>query len=285
MRLGTPGRPRPGIVRVFRWALGPLLTLAHRPRLTGWEHLPPDRPYLLVSNHSGGGGADVLVFAWLWLRRFDAERPITAMAHPLTFLLPGIAWLVRSLGAIPSTYAAAGEALGKGLPILIYPGGDHEAFRPLWQAARVDFNGRQGFLKIARQAWVPVVPLGVWGTHPTVPILWRSRRILPWLTGVRLWGSKRVPLTVPMLVVVPLLIAGLGPTVGYGWAALIAWATLAIPVLYFIPVVPWTVRMQVGAPLEPEALFGARGEEAPLEPAYEQVVAAVQAQVLAARGR
>jgi 1-acyl-sn-glycerol-3-phosphate acyltransferase len=55
--------------------------------------------------------------------------------------------------------------------VLIFPGGDHEAFRPVWQAYRVDMANRKGFLRIARRAWVPIVPLGIRGSQFALPIL------------------------------------------------------------------------------------------------------------------
>lgn len=274
-RLGTPGRPGPRLVATIRWFLGPLVRLLFRPRLEGSEHLPADRPFLLVANHSGGGAAEVGCLATLWLERLHPERPLTAMAHPLAFYVPGIAAFLRGAGAIPSSYRHAEEALARGVPVLVFPGGDHEAFRPLWQAGRVDFAGRRGFLALARRARVPVVPLGIRGSHYTVPILLRSR-LLAWLAGVRAAGLKRLPVTLWLVAGVSATAVAAAPALGPAWTVVLCWLWVVCPLTYFLPLVPWPIRLRVGPPLEPGDLFGPPGAEQDLGPAYAQVVAAVQ---------
>ena len=50
------------------------------------------------------------------------------------------------LGAIPSTYDAALGALSQGVPVLVFPGGDIDATRPVWRARRVDFGGSTAYI-------------------------------------------------------------------------------------------------------------------------------------------
>jgi 1-acyl-sn-glycerol-3-phosphate acyltransferase len=275
-RVGTPGRVAPKTARRFRGWFGRLVKLAHRPTLIGWDHLPSDRPYLLVANHSGGGLAELACLATLWLERFGEERGIAGMAHPVVFHFPLVAGFLRDLGAIPAAYEPALAALARGLPVLAFPGGDHEAFRPLWQAHRVDLAGRKGFLRIARRAWVPVVPLGIRGSHFTLPILWRSR-LLPYLFVLpRLLGGKRLPVTLLGVVGAFLLVWLLGPVLGYGWAGALAWLWISSPLVIFCPILPWTVRLRIGEAIEPEELFGEQDDTSSLEGAYARVEAAIQ---------
>jgi 1-acyl-sn-glycerol-3-phosphate acyltransferase len=279
-RLGEVGRFAPWIQRTMGQGglLGGTFRLLFRPRLSGWENLPESGAYLIVVNHSGGGGADVAVLAALWAERFGGEHRLAAMAHPLAFYCPGIASLVRGLGAIPSSYAHALEALRAGTPVLVFPGGDHEAFRPVWQSKRVDFNGRQGFLRLAREAGVPIVPLGLRDASLTNPILWRSRLLAWLLLFPRLLGLKRFPLTLSGALGAALLSAAIGPHWGPVPALLASWVWLMLPTTVLGPWVPWTVSGAIGAPLAAEALFGAEGAR-PLEEAHEEVRAAVQSLV------
>ncbi len=171
----APGRPADALVR---WArrVSPLVRLAHRPRLAGVEHLPRARPYMLVANHSGGMSmAEITAFVVCYLEQVGPERPLAGFAHHVIFRIPPFSWLLRSVGAVPSTYEAAHAALEAGVPLLVFPGGDHEATRPIWQAHRVDMGKRKGFLKIARRAKVPIIPMGIRGSHFTVPVLARSK--------------------------------------------------------------------------------------------------------------
>ena len=42
--------------------------------------------------------------------------------------------------------------------MLVYPGGDYEVHRPSWERNRVDFGGRKGFIRLAIEQDVPIVP-------------------------------------------------------------------------------------------------------------------------------
>jgi 1-acyl-sn-glycerol-3-phosphate acyltransferase len=58
--------------------------------------------------------------------------------------------------------------------VLVYPGGDMETFRPSWESDQIDFAGRQGFIKLALQANVPIVPVVAIGGQETGLFLTRG---------------------------------------------------------------------------------------------------------------
>ncbi len=251
------------------------MRLIHRPTLTGIEHLPATGPFLLVANHSAGMAvSELLSFAVLYLRDVGPHRPLAGFAHPVAFRVYPVSAILRGVGAIPSTYAAAEDALAKGVPLLVFPGGDHEAVRPIWQANRVDFNGRVGFLRIARAAGVPIVPLGIRGSHLTAPILVRSRSlatlfVYPRLIGIKRWGVSLLG------VLGALAVLAFGP-VSWPLRVALAFLWLATP-LSFLPWVPWTLRMRIGRPLTPSELFDGSDDE--LVRAVQRVEREVQALV------
>ncbi len=270
----------PRFVELVERYLEPVVRACHRPTLEGTEHLPEDRPYLLVANHSAGLGiAEILSFLALYLKQVGAERPLAGFALPLGFHLAPLSTLLRGIGAIPSTYAAAEQTLATGVPILVFPGGDHETLRPVWQAHRVDFGGRRGFLRIAKQAGVPIVPMGIRGSHFTAPILMRSKLLALALVLPRLMGQKRWGISL-LGVLGSAAITTLVPAAWPVRAALV-WLWLGSPFTFFAWV-PWTIRMRIGAPIEAAALFPA-GAAAPddgdLEGALAHVQSAVQALV------
>jgi 1-acyl-sn-glycerol-3-phosphate acyltransferase len=263
----APGRVSPALVALVDRYLRPAVQAAFRPTLTGVENLPAAGPFLLVANHSAGLGlAELASFACLYLEHVGAERPLAGFAHTISFRFGPIGDLFRQMGAVPSTYEAAEEALRAGVPLLVFPGGDHETMRPVWEAARVDLGGRRGFLKIAKKFGVPIVPLGIRGSHVTAPILWRSK-VLPYLLVLpRALGLKRWPLTA-------LGLAGAAAIAAAPWSRLtragLAWAWLVSPTMMF-PWVPSTLSMHIGAPLQPAELF------ADDDPTLERALARVQ---------
>jgi 1-acyl-sn-glycerol-3-phosphate acyltransferase len=272
----TPGRPQEQAVRRWRKFAAPLIRFAFRPKLEGTEHLPTDRAVMIVANHSGLGLAEIMSLIVCLLDRYGTSLRIAPMVHPLSLTTwPTSGWM-RRIGAIPATYEAANAALADGLSLLVFPGSDHESMRPIWQANRVDFKGRQGFLKIARAANVPIAPLGIRGSHYTLPIIYRSGPwlprllVLPYLMGAR----KRFPVTLAGALVVVALIA-FGPIWTWWLTALIAMLVVGTPISQ-LPWIPWPIRMRFGPPIEPGQLFAGDGD---LLPALERVQAAVQAQV------
>lgn len=265
------------LATVGRWA-----TVFHRPAFEDAHHVPTDRPFLLVANHSGGLAlSEIGCFVKLYIEQFGVETPLAGMAHPFGFVLWPYKIFINGLGAIPSTYAAAVGALEAGVPVLVFPGGDYEAARPVWQAGVVDFNNRRGFLKIARQANVPIVPLGIRGSHISVPILWRSRHLLPKLLVLpTLLGLKRFPLTFVGLAGLLAMGATLPVHVGWAGTAAVMWAWMCSP-FPLLPIVPSSIRLRFGAPIEPEVLFEAG--DASLDKAYETVIGTIQGLVDAER--
>lgn len=272
----APGRFSPSLVAAARRFLLPLVRLLHRPTVSGFEHLPAG-PFLLVANHSAGLGlSEIGSFYALYWARFGVSRPLAGFALPLGFRVPPMAKLLRAGGAIPSTYAAAEAALRDGVPILVFPGGDHETTRPLWQAHRVDFGGRQGFLRIARAAGVPIVPMGIRGSHFTAPVLFRARWLATALVAPRLIGQKRWGLSL-LGVLVGASIFAFVPAIVAVRVALI-WLFLGSP-LTFLPWLPWTIRFRIGPPLEPAVLFAGGDRPEAMREALATVEQAVQAGV------
>ncbi len=271
-RVGEVGRIQPWLVRWLRFQLRFARVLA-RPRFEGLPNLPAAGPFVIVSNHSGGGLLEVHMLTMLWADVTRGERLMTALTHPLTYRLGGR--FTRDYGMVPSTYRAGLDALAAGIPLIVFPGGDHECFRPIWQDRRVDFNGRQGFLRLAREARVPIVPMGIVGSGWVTPVLWRSEGLLPWILGYRLFGMKRFPLMLTGLVgAIGFSLAGLFTPLGW-WGLLLAWLWLAGPLQFVIPVIPRSIAFRLGAPIPPEEMFG--DEEGPLAPAYDRVIAEIVA--------
>ena len=151
VRIAHPGQASSGAVRLIRRYVSPLVRALFRPALLGMEHLPRQGPFLLVANHSAGMGlAEILSFAVMYLEKVGPSRPLAGFVLPTDFRIWPLSAVARGVGAIPSTYEAAEHTLGAQVPILVFPGGDHESLRPIWHANRVDFGGRLGFLRIAR---------------------------------------------------------------------------------------------------------------------------------------
>lgn len=165
----------------------------------GLEHVPRKGAVLLVGNHSGGVlTPDTTAFFAAWYRERGLDSPLIGLAFDAAFGIPGFRDLMRKIGEVPASRENAGRALDAGLPILVYPGGDHEVFRPWSQRNRIDFGGRKGFIELALRKQVPVVPVVGHGGHASTIILTRGE----WIG--RLLGMGRVrTLAFPLALQVP----------------------------------------------------------------------------------
>jgi 1-acyl-sn-glycerol-3-phosphate acyltransferase len=70
-----------------------------------------------------------------------------------------------------------GRALRRNAALLVYPGGDQETYRQTSESAGIDLAHRMGFVKLAREHDVPIVPVVALGGQETALFLGRGRRM------------------------------------------------------------------------------------------------------------
>jgi 1-acyl-sn-glycerol-3-phosphate acyltransferase len=152
--------------------------LYFRADVEGLAHIPPEGPVLLVGNHSGGTLiADTFVFGQHFYDHFGVERRFHQLAHDLVFKLPGLRALLERYGTVPASPANMAHALRRNSALLVYPGGDHETYRPSWESDQIDFARRTGFVELAVKHRVPVVPVVAIGGQETALFLGQGRRL------------------------------------------------------------------------------------------------------------
>lgn len=169
-----------------------------RADVRGLESIPAEGPVLLVGNHSGGNVApDTLAFTLAFSRHFGVERPMFQLAHHLVMQAPWLT-LLRRYGMVEATWENARAALDAGAAVLVYPGGDWEAHRPSWHGTRVEFAGREGFVRLALEADVPIVPVVSIGGQETALFLTRGERVAELLRLDRRFRLKVVPVSLAL---------------------------------------------------------------------------------------
>lgn len=170
-----------------------------RAETRGMENIPEDGPVLLVGNHSGGNMiVDTFAFTLAFETHFGVERPFYQLAHNLVLLLgPLMPWIpnLRKFGTIPAGHANAEKALDAGAAVLVYPGGDYETHRPSWESAKVDFNGRKGFIRLALRNDVPIIPVVSIGGQETALFLSRGENLARLLRLDKMFRLKVLPIS------------------------------------------------------------------------------------------
>ncbi|MCZ8380957.1 lysophospholipid acyltransferase family protein [Mycobacterium sp. CPCC 205372] len=171
-----------------------LASLYFRADVKGLDRIPADGPVLLVGNHSGGNlPPDTFVFTLAFCSYFGVERPFYQLAHNLVVSMPGLGSL-RKFGTVAANHDNAVMALESGAALLVYPGGDYEVFRPSWKRHDVDFGGRKGYVKLAREAGVPIVPVASVGGQEAALFLDRGQWLARLLRVDKTLRLKSVPI-------------------------------------------------------------------------------------------
>ena len=168
----------PDYIRRTLPAMRMLSEVYFRSEVRDLDNIPAAGPVLLVGNHSGGTLiADTFVFAQAFYRKFGVTRRFHQLAHDLVFQIPGVRASLKPYGTVPANPDNTAAALKRNAALLVYPGGDHETYRPSWESDKIDMAGRTGFAKLAIEHDVPIVPVVAIGGQETALFLGQGRKL------------------------------------------------------------------------------------------------------------
>lgn len=153
-----------------------------RLRVEGAEHIPRT-PALFVANHNGGiMGPDLFCTLGVLWRSLGAETPLYALAHDFAMRqLRPLGSILQRFGAVRASRANAAKVFAAGGSVLVYPGGDLDAYRHFSRRNEVVLLPRSGFIEVARAAGVPIVPVVARGAHRSAIIFTEGKGIARWL--------------------------------------------------------------------------------------------------------
>jgi 1-acyl-sn-glycerol-3-phosphate acyltransferase len=175
------------VYSVAKGVFSPWLRWGLRWTVEGAEHIPATGPVVLASNHVSY--LDPLTLAWVADRR---GRHVRFLAKAELFDKRGLGPLLRAAHQIPvqrgkveagDALHAAVAALEQGECVAVFPEGTiSQDLEPM--------AGKSGTARLAQRAGVPVVPVGLWGTHR---ILTKGRKP-HWQWGVPQTAVVGVPI-------------------------------------------------------------------------------------------
>jgi len=175
-----------------------LTSFYFRADVKGLEKIPAEGPVLLVGNHSGGNVTpDTIVFTLAFVTYFGVERKFYQLAHNLVLAMPGLGFL-RKYGTVAASPQNAQLALQQGAALLVYPGGDYEVHRPSWETGKVDFGRRKGWIRMALEHDVPIVPVVSLGGQETALFLTRGEGLAKLLRLDKMFRLKVLPISLAL---------------------------------------------------------------------------------------
>jgi len=166
-----------------------------RMEVGGWHRLP-DGPCMLVGIHASSVvPMEAWSFVFEWWRHFGRERILHGTTHDALFVLPGIGDYFRRVGVIPASHESMSQAFAAGHDAIVWPGGDLDALRPWTKRDQVILGGRDGFVRQAITAGVPIVPVAATGGPDTVIVISDGRRLAKAIGLKKLLRAEVLPIT------------------------------------------------------------------------------------------
>ncbi|MFN2617561.1 MAG: lysophospholipid acyltransferase family protein [Thermoleophilaceae bacterium] len=183
-----------GWMELQKYLWNPMIDYWFRMSVEGWENIPKP-PALLVGIHSG---APFVWDAWTvglqWWRRFGDERILHGTAHDMLMATPLVGTYFRKMGVLPAAPDSMTAALAAGHDVALWPGGEVDSLRPWTRRDEADLAGRTGFVKLAINTGVPIVPIATVGGADAMPVLVSGRRLSKALQLDKLVRLKRFPI-------------------------------------------------------------------------------------------
>jgi 1-acyl-sn-glycerol-3-phosphate acyltransferase len=192
----------------------------------GAEHVPSG-PVMFVGNHNGGiMGPDLsCTLSALW-RVLRPTSPLFALAHDFAMRqFTPLGRVLQKLGAVAASRENATRVLDSGGQVLVYPGGDMDAYRRFGRRNEVVILPRKGFVEVAQSTGAPIVPVVAAGAHRSAFIFWEGKWLASALKMERWARLERFPL-----------------------ALALPWGVAAGPWVPYLPL-PFRVRLRILSPV------------------------------------
>jgi len=186
----------PKVLERFADIAGPILWKWFRPRVRGLDNIP-DGGALYVCNHNGGFMTpDTWIFAVAIIRELGIDDVPYALTHQVVMEVPITNLTLPAMGAIAANPENAHRVFEAGRKLLVYPGGDLDAFRPSRDRGRVVFGQRRGYVRLALREGIPIVPVVSAGSHEVWWVVSDGRWLSRLLRTHRLLRTDVLPITV-----------------------------------------------------------------------------------------
>ncbi|MFO1392870.1 MAG: lysophospholipid acyltransferase family protein [Steroidobacteraceae bacterium] len=167
---------QPDIVDDFRplsasalWRMLAPMRAWHRPWFAGLEQIDPQRPALLVGNHTVYGGLDAPhMVAQIYRDRGVLVRSLGDRVH---FAIPGHRDVLTKLGVVIGTRENCSRLMKAGQHVLVFPGGGREVAKRKGEAYRLIWKERTGFVRMAIEHGYPIIPFACVGPEECYDLL------------------------------------------------------------------------------------------------------------------
>jgi 1-acyl-sn-glycerol-3-phosphate acyltransferase len=212
-----------------------------RVRLLGVNNIPDNGAALLVGNHSGGIPYDGAMLLHGVRREHPHHRHVRPLVANFAFRSGWMANVVARVGCVRASMENALPMLARGELVAVFPEGLKGVGKMYRERYRLARFGRGGFVRLAREAQVPLLPVAIIGAEEIHPVIGKITRLAE-------------PLGIPYIPITPTF-PWLGPL-----------GLLPVPT-------KWTI--QIGPPIAPPKL----GDESGTARVAEEVRSAIDTMI------
>jgi 1-acyl-sn-glycerol-3-phosphate acyltransferase len=225
------GGLEPELIRTLSPTINALARLYFRMEIEGIDRVPRGGT-LIVGNHNSGITflEPIGVGARWYLERGVADT-LHFLVHDAMVALPLLRNFLMSTGCVRASHKNATRLLSRGKKVVVFPGGNLEAFRPFRDRYKITFGGKKGFIRLALRQRVSITPMVLVGGHETFYVLSDGRALarllrlkklvrsetcaifmgLPWGVGVGPIFHFPLPAKSHIRFLDPILLNGYGP--------------------------------------------------------------------------
>ena len=187
--------PDPKLMEAQSGPTNALMDRYFRLEINGWERLP-EAPALFIGVHSGGPlTMDAWTVMYSWWRHFGEKRTLHPTAHDVLMNTPGLGTYFRRTGTISPSRENIQAAFDMGHDVVLWPGGEVDAYRNWRDRDKAVLGGRKGFIRLAMRSGVPIVPIATVGGHDTLFVLSEGRGLAKKLKLKERLRSDVAPIT------------------------------------------------------------------------------------------
>ncbi len=153
----------------------PFYSKYFRVRVFGLENVQ-DKPYMVVSNHTGQVPIDGMLITMAMAYEFDKPRVLHSMVERFMAGLPFIGDLSAQTGSILGDRENCKWLLNQGESILVFPEGVrgiNKSTKNFYQLQKFS----SGFYRIALQAQTQILPVSVVGAEEMFPLVFQAAEV------------------------------------------------------------------------------------------------------------
>ncbi|MDO8527093.1 MAG: lysophospholipid acyltransferase family protein [Deltaproteobacteria bacterium] len=145
-----------------------------RVKVSGIENIPSKGGCLMVANHSGALPYDGAMLTVATLNEHPAHRNPRFLIEDFVYHFPFLGTFMHRIGAVRACPENAAWLLKKKQLVLVFPEGVKGLGKLYSERYQLKRFGRGGFIKLAIQHKVPIVPVAIIGAEEIHPIIWKS---------------------------------------------------------------------------------------------------------------